>query len=74
FARFDVSSTIDQRKRTIELFRNNQTINILLVTIGSGSWNPMAEQQAQDRIHSIGQQKDVAKIRYIVKDFIEEVV
>jgi SNF2 family DNA or RNA helicase len=37
FARFDGSSTIDQRKRTIELFRKNQSVNILLVTIGSGS-------------------------------------
>ncbi|KAF8245042.1 hypothetical protein K440DRAFT_424037 [Wilcoxina mikolae CBS 423.85] len=91
FARFDGSSTIDQRKRTIELFRNDQSVNILLVTIGSGSvgldftaasrahllepqWNPMAEQQAQDRIHRIGQQKDVATIRYIVKDSIEEYI
>jgi SWI/SNF-related matrix-associated actin-dependent regulator of chromatin subfamily A3 len=37
-------------------------------------WNPMAEQQAQDRIHRIGQLKDVVTIRYIVKDSIEEVL
>lgn len=36
-------------------------------------WNPMAEAQAIDRVHRIGQQRDVDVIRYIVKDSIETV-
>ncbi|KAF4452090.1 hypothetical protein F53441_5022 [Fusarium austroafricanum] len=37
-------------------------------------WNPMAEAQAVDRVHRIGQQKDVDVIRYIVNHSIEEYV
>jgi SWI/SNF-related matrix-associated actin-dependent regulator of chromatin subfamily A3 len=36
-------------------------------------WNPMAEEQALDRVYRIGQTRDVLSIRYIVKDSIEEV-
>ena len=36
-------------------------------------WNPMAEEQALDRVYRIGQTRDVLAIRYIVKDSIEEV-
>ncbi|KAG8164282.1 hypothetical protein KVR01_006200 [Diaporthe batatas] len=37
-------------------------------------WNPMAEAQAVDRVHRIGQTKEVAIIRYCVKDSIEEYI
>lgn len=36
-------------------------------------WNPMAEAQAVDRVHRIGQQKTVHVHRYIVDQSIEEV-
>lgn len=36
-------------------------------------WNPMAEAQAIDRVHRIGQQQDVAIHRYIVRNSIESV-
>jgi SWI/SNF-related matrix-associated actin-dependent regulator of chromatin subfamily A3 len=36
-------------------------------------WNPMAEEQALDRVYRIGQMRDVLATRYIVKDSIEEV-
>ncbi|MCJ1289399.1 hypothetical protein MMC34_000931 [Xylographa carneopallida] len=36
-------------------------------------WNPMAEEQALDRVHRMGQDQEVHAIRYIVKDSIEEV-
>ncbi len=36
-------------------------------------WNPMAEEQALDRIHRIGQTRPVTAIRYIVKGSVEEV-
>lgn len=32
----------------------------------------MAEEQALDRIHRIGQTKDVVTVRYIIKDSFEE--
>ncbi|CVL08518.1 uncharacterized protein FMAN_05219 [Fusarium mangiferae] len=37
-------------------------------------WNPMAEAQAVDRVHRIGQQRDVEVIRYIANDSIEQYV
>ena len=36
-------------------------------------WNPMVEDQALDRVHRIGQTKEVTTIRYIVRNTIEEV-
>lgn len=43
------------------------------VHITEPHWNPMAEAQAIDRIHRIGQQRDVEVIRYIVSNSIEKV-
>ena len=37
-------------------------------------WNPMAESQALNRVHRIGQTREVTVRRYIVKDTIENVV
>lgn len=36
-------------------------------------WNPMAEEQALDRVHRIGQTRPVIAIRYILSDSVEEV-
>lgn len=35
-------------------------------------WNPAVEEQAIDRVHRIGQNKEVTVIRFIVKDSVEE--
>lgn len=37
FARFDGSLSIQQRKESIDSFRENPEVNILLISIGSGS-------------------------------------
>ncbi|KAH7333257.1 SNF2 family N-terminal domain-containing protein [Rhexocercosporidium sp. MPI-PUGE-AT-0058] len=37
-------------------------------------WNPMTEAQAVDRIHRIGQQRDVIITRYVIQDSIEDYV
>ncbi|OJJ99038.1 hypothetical protein ASPACDRAFT_53171 [Aspergillus aculeatus ATCC 16872] len=37
-------------------------------------WNPMAEAQAIDRVHRIGQKRDVEVVRYIVRESIESYV
>ena len=36
-------------------------------------WNPMAEEQALDRVHRIGQTQPVIATRYVVTDSVEEV-
>ena len=36
-------------------------------------WSPMAEAQAVDRVHRIGQAQEVLVTRYIAKNSIEEV-
>lgn len=36
-------------------------------------WNPMAEAQAVDRVHRIGQSREVVTTRYIIRDSIETV-
>ena len=36
-------------------------------------WNPMAEAQAVDRVHRIGQTREVLTTRYITRDSIETV-
>ena len=36
-------------------------------------WNPMAEEQALDRVHRIGQTQPVVATRYIVSESVEEV-
>ena len=36
-------------------------------------WNPMAEAQAVDRVHRIGQTREVVITRYCVSESIEEV-
>ena len=36
-------------------------------------WNPMVEAQALDRVHRIGQKRDVVTIRYIANKSIENV-
>lgn len=36
-------------------------------------WNPMVEAQAVDRVHRIGQTRDVLITRYIIRDSVETV-
>lgn len=36
-------------------------------------WNPMVEAQAVDRVHRIGQSREVLTTRYITRDSIETV-
>ncbi|KAI9104077.1 SNF2 family N-terminal domain-containing protein, partial [Phlyctochytrium arcticum] len=37
-------------------------------------WNPAVEDQAQDRVHRMGQTRPVHVIRFVVEDSIEEVI
>jgi ATP-dependent helicase STH1/SNF2 len=42
------------------------------VIIFDPDWNPQMDKQAEDRVHRIGQKKDVLVIRLITNTFIEE--
>jgi hypothetical protein len=62
----------------MQLIRNMKTDSLDLtaasrVHLMEPQWNPMAEEQALDRVHRIGQRKKVIAIRYIVSSSIEEV-
>lgn len=35
-------------------------------------WNPQIESQARDRLHRIGQNREVTAIRFIVEDSVEQ--
>lgn len=37
FTRFDGKSRVEQRKHAVDSFRADPTLNVLLVTVGSGS-------------------------------------
>ena len=37
-------------------------------------WNPAVENQATDRVHRIGQEKDVMVYRFITKGTLEETI
>lgn len=41
------------------------------VHIMEPQWNPMVEAQAVDRVHRIGQERDVVITRYLIKNSIE---
>jgi len=52
----------------------NSSVNLTVansVHIMEPHWNPMVEAQAVDRVHRIGQQRDVFITRYLIKDSIE---
>ncbi|KAK1969580.1 hypothetical protein LY78DRAFT_571797, partial [Colletotrichum sublineola] len=81
FSRIDGSMSESARREAIDKFRSDGNCNILLaldMTVASRihllepQWTPMAEAQALDRVHRIGQKKEVIARRYVVKDSIEE--
>jgi hypothetical protein len=37
-------------------------------------WNPMVEAQALDRVHRLGQTRNVTATKYIIEDSFEEVL
>lgn len=43
------------------------------VIIFDSDWNPQMDLQAQDRVHRIGQEKEVIVLRLITNNSIEEV-
>lgn len=89
FTRLDGTMSLSARKKALESFADDDSITVLLVTIGAGGvglnltaaskvyimepqYNPAAVAQAIDRIHRLGQKRDVTTIQFVMKDSIEE--
>ncbi|EFQ99315.1 transcription termination factor 2 [Nannizzia gypsea CBS 118893] len=89
FTRLDGTMSLKQRNASIETFSTDDSVTILLVTIGAGGvglnltagsivyimepqYNPAAIAQAVDRVHRIGQKREVTTIQFIMNDSIEE--
>ena len=89
FTRLDGTMTLKNRNQTLETFREDNNVTILLATLGAGGvglnltagsnvyimepqYNPAAVAQAIDRIHRLGQKREVTTVQFIMKDSIEE--
>lgn len=89
YTRLDGTMSLKQRNTALEKFRDDDSITILLATLGAGGvglnltsgsrvyvmepqYNPAAVTQAIDRVHRIGQKRDVTTVQFIMKDSIEE--
>lgn len=89
FTRLDGTMTLAARNKALREFHSNNSITILLATIGAGGvglnltaashvyimepqYNPAAVAQAVDRIHRLGQTREVTSVQFIMKDSIEE--
>ena len=87
FARIDGSQRMKERERQIAAFHTHG-VPILLMSLKCGVglnltaastviltepwWNPFVEQQAVDRVHRIGQTKEVKVLRLVTPDTIEQ--
>ena len=67
-----VISSRDQRQLQTEWPRLDLTA-ASRVHLLEPQWSPMAEEQAFDRVHRMGQTRAVTVTRYVMKDSIEEV-
>ncbi|KAF7457676.1 actin-dependent regulator of chromatin subfamily A [Cryptosporidium felis] len=88
YLRLDGTTPIQERQRIIERFQNTQVPIFLLSTKAAGQglnltiassvimmdldYNPQIEKQAEDRVHRIGQNKQVKIFKLVCKDTIEE--
>lgn len=89
YVRLDGSMSLKLRQAAINSFREDPTIQVMLISIMAGGlglnltcaskayvmepmFNPACEAQAIDRVHRLGQKKDVTTVRYIMRDSFEE--
>lgn len=90
YLRLDGSSKVSTRKDLVNEWQTKNIFIFMLSTRAGGvglnltaadtvifydsDWNPTVDQQAMDRVHRLGQTKNVTVYRLITKDTIEEKV
>ena len=89
YVRLDGKMTRSQRNASLNAFRDDPEIPVILVSIMAGGlglnlttaskvyvmepqFNPAAEAQAIDRVHRLGQKREVTAVRFIMADSFEE--
>lgn len=89
YTRLDGTMSLSARHHALEAFHNDNSITILLATIGAGGvglnltaasnvyimepqYNPAAVAQAVDRVHRLGQTREVSTVQFVMKGSIEE--
>ncbi|KAF3039924.1 hypothetical protein E8E12_007199 [Didymella heteroderae] len=89
YVRLDGRMTREARDKSMNTFRSDPSIRVMLVSIGAGGlglnlttankvfmmepqFNPAAEAQAVDRVHRLGQDREVTIKRYIMDNSFEE--
>ena len=89
YVRLDGKMSRIQRSASLEVFRTDPEISVILVSISAGGlglnlttaskvyvmepqFNPAAEAQAIDRVHRLGQKREVTTTRFIMNDSFEE--
>lgn len=89
FVRLDGKMSRTQRATSLQVFRDDPTITVILVSITAGGlglnlttasrvfvmepqFNPAAEAQAVERVHRLGQKREVTITRFIMDGSFEE--
>ncbi|KAF2732762.1 hypothetical protein EJ04DRAFT_513708 [Polyplosphaeria fusca] len=89
FTRLDGRMDSKARTKALDLFSQDATVRIMLISIGAGGmglnltmankvymmepqFNPAAEAQAVDRVHRLGQKREVTIMRFIMDGSFEE--
>ncbi len=89
FCRLDGKMGRKARNASVESFREDSNICVILISIGAGGlglnltsgskvfvmepqFNPAAEQQAVERVHRLGQKREVFTYRLIMNESFEE--
>ncbi|KAL9600076.1 MAG: hypothetical protein Q9219_003446 [cf. Caloplaca sp. 3 TL-2023] len=89
YVRLDGSMSRKDRAASLNAFRDNPEITLILISIGAGGlglnlttgskvyvmepqFNPAAEAQAVDRVHRLGQTREVTITRFIMEGSFEE--
>ena len=89
YVRLDGKMARKQRAASLDAFRDDPDITVILISIGAGGlglnlttgskvymmepqFNPAAEAQAVDRVHRLGQTREVTITRFVMEGSFEE--
>ncbi|TVY42913.1 putative SWI/SNF-related matrix-associated actin-dependent regulator of chromatin subfamily A member 3-like [Lachnellula occidentalis] len=69
YVRLDGKMSRTARATAMDHFRDDPSIHVYVM---EPQYNPAAEAQAVDRVHRLGQKREVVTVRYIMSDSFEE--